>query len=305
LNLCWAGHPKSLLRAQQPRRPSDPTGLISPTAKPFHPRLFHCRAGPTRQSPFSPSLLPFLLRLYPAAGQPSRIAQGARDGTAAPARRPARRGIGRAHVRVEPGPDGKNPLLPPRCTSLCPSLCKGGSGAASVAWAVQAGAARGFRPTVAAPGFKSEGGRQRASRPSYQPHWGFPFPLHLRGRREREEKEAPPLRRAEEGRGHTGTPTTCQGRSAPPPPRRARRGRSRERGAGARTGAARDVRRREHLLHRERLHRSKHHRHATDDPKPATTTPPPHREHRPATLLSSPPWSSSCVGSVNVETRRC
>jgi hypothetical protein len=120
----------------------------------------------------------------------------------------------------------------------------------------------------------------------------------MRGR----EKEAPPLRRAEEGRGHTGTPTTRQGRSAPPP-RRAGRGRSQERGAGgeepgARTGAAGDDRWHEHLLHRERLHRPEHHRHATDDPKPATTTPPPHREHRPANLFSSPPWSSSCDGSA-------
>jgi hypothetical protein len=153
-------------------------------------------------------------------------------------------------------------------------------------------------------GSKARGGRQRASRPSYQPHWGFPFARHLRGRREREEKEASPLRRAEEGRGHTGTPTTCQGRSAPPLCH-AGRERSRERGAGARTGAVGDVRRREHLLHWERLHCPEHHRHATDDPKPATTTPPPHREHRPATLLPSPPWSFSCVSSANAETRRC
>jgi hypothetical protein len=217
---------------------------------------------------------------------------------------PHAEGSERAHARVETSPDGKYPFYPAPHAPLRPSLHEGGSGAASVTRADQAGAAWGFRLAVAVPGFKSEGGRQRASRPSYQPHWGFPFPLHLRGRREKEEKEAPPLRRAEEGRGHTGTPTTCQGRSAPPP-RRAGRGRSRERGVGARTGAAGDVRRREHLLHRERLHRPEHHRHATDDPKLATTTPPPHREHRPATLLSSPPWSSSCVESANVETRRC
>jgi hypothetical protein len=36
--------------------------------------------------------------------------------------------------------------------------------------------------------------------------------------------------------------------------------------------------------------------------EPATTTPPPYREHRPATLMSSPPWSSSCDGSA---TSRC
>jgi hypothetical protein len=34
--------------------------------------------------------------------------------------------------------------------------------------------------------------------------------------------------------------------------------------------------------------------------EPATTTPPPHREHRPATLFSSPPWSPSCDGSATL-----
>jgi hypothetical protein len=32
--------------------------------------------------------------------------------------------------------------------------------------------------------------------------------------------------------------------------------------------------------------------------EPAMTTLPPHREHRPATLFSSPPWSPSCDGST-------
>jgi hypothetical protein len=279
LNLYWAGHPKSPLRAQQPRRPSNPTGHNSPATKPFTlARLFHCWAGPTRQSP--------------AEGQPSRIAQGARDGTTAPARRPARRGIGRAHARVEPGPGGKTPFtLTPHTPVTSPAQRRarrrlgrpGGPSRGS----------KGISPCRCGAGVQKRGGSQRASRPSHQPHWGFPFPLHLRGRCERVEKEAPPLRRAEEGRGHTGTPTTCQGRSAPP--RRAGRGRGRELGAGARTGAAGDVRRREHLHRRERLHRPEHRRHATDDPKPATTTPPPNREHRPATLLSSAPWSSSYV----------
>jgi hypothetical protein len=127
----------------------------------------------------------------------------------------------------------------------------------------------------------------------------------VRGRK----KGAPLLRRAEEGRGHTGTPTTRQGRSAPPP-HRAGRGRRRERGAGseepgARTGAEGDDRWREHLLHRERLHRPEHHRHATDDPKPVTTTPPPHREHRPANLFSPPPWSLSCDESATSRRVAC
>jgi hypothetical protein len=94
--------------AQRPNRPHQPS---SQTLSPYT-RLFHCRAGPTCQSQFSPSLLPFLPRLYSAAGQPSRIAQGARDGTATPARRPARRGIGaRSHAsRNQPGRE--IPLLP-------------------------------------------------------------------------------------------------------------------------------------------------------------------------------------------------
>jgi hypothetical protein len=94
--------------AQRPNRPHQPSSkTLSPCT-----RLFLCRAWPTCQSQFSSSPLPFLLRLCPAAGQPSRITQGARDGTAAPARRPARRGVGRAHSRVEPGPGGKTPFTP-------------------------------------------------------------------------------------------------------------------------------------------------------------------------------------------------
>jgi hypothetical protein len=54
----------------------------------------------------------------------------------------------------------------------------------------------------------------------------------------------------------------------------------------------------EHPRRQGRLHRPEHLRHATVYPEPATTTPPPHREHRPTTLFSSPPWSLSCDGSV-------
>jgi hypothetical protein len=49
-------------------------------------------------------------------------------------------------------------LFYPRATPLWLRPRKGEGGAATVAWAVQAGAAWRFRPTVAAPGFKSEGG---------------------------------------------------------------------------------------------------------------------------------------------------
>jgi hypothetical protein len=46
----------------------------------------------------------------------------------------------------------------------------------------------GISPRRCGARVQKRGGRQRASRPSYQPHWGFPFPLLLRGRREREEE---------------------------------------------------------------------------------------------------------------------
>jgi hypothetical protein len=59
--------------------------------------------------------------------------------------------------------------------------------------------------------------------------------------------------------------------------------RTRERGAGAEE----DGHRREHLPAYVHLFT-----------EPATTTPPPYSEHRPATLMSSPPWSSSCDGSA-------
>jgi hypothetical protein len=60
------------LPAQQPNRPLQPS---SHTLSPY-PRFFHCRAGPTRQPPLPSPFFPFLLRFSPAAGQPSRIAQG-------------------------------------------------------------------------------------------------------------------------------------------------------------------------------------------------------------------------------------
>jgi hypothetical protein len=141
--------------------------------------------------------------------------------------------------------------------------------------------ARGTRgnPPKAAHDLASKGRQAGESRtPSHQPLWGFPL----------------------------STVSACagleEGRSAPPP-RRAGKGRSWERGTGseepgARAGAEGKDHRRRQLHHRECLHRPEHHRHTTDDPKPATTTPPPHREHRPANLISPPPWSSSCGESV-------
>jgi hypothetical protein len=251
----------------------------------------------------SPSLLPLSPSLSPGgrSTEPHRAGGARWDGRASQAARTPR---DRSVLTRESNParTGKYPFYPAPHTPLHLSLCKGGSSAASAARAVQAGAAWGFRLAVAVPGFKSEGGGREPDVQATNPIGVFPFLFSwesaVRGRK----KEAPPLCRAKEGRGHTGTPTTRQGRSAPPP-RRAGRGRSRERGAGseepgARTGAAGDDRWREHLLHRERLHRPEHHRHASDDHKPATTTPPPHREHRPTNLFSTPPWSLSCDESA-------
>jgi hypothetical protein len=221
---------------------------------------------------------------------------------------PHAEGPGAPASESNPDRGEENPLLPPRLAPVTSPAQREEAAPPRTPGQSKPGQRRDFALPLRRWGSKARGGRQRASCPRHQPYWGFPFPPQLRERREREEKEALPLRRAKEGRGHTGAPTTCQERSAPPP-RRAGRGRGRGPGAGARTGAAGDVRRREHLHHRgqlhrrERLNRPEHRRHATD--RPATTTPSPHREHRPATLLSSPPWTSSCNGFPSVETRRC
>jgi hypothetical protein len=55
--------------AQQPNQPTSSTLMPRPC-------FSRCRVGPTRQPPRILSFIPFLLRFYPAAGQPSRIAQG-------------------------------------------------------------------------------------------------------------------------------------------------------------------------------------------------------------------------------------
>jgi hypothetical protein len=113
-----------------------------------------------------------------------------------------------------------------------------GGGAATGARAVQAGAAWGFRPPLAAPGFKSKGGGGEPVVHRHQPHWGFPLstPIRestVRGSRRRRrccagprEDAATPAHRRRARRGVR--------RDA----RRTGRRRGREPGAGARTGAA-------------------------------------------------------------------
>jgi hypothetical protein len=186
----------------------------------------------------SPSLLPLSpsLLLGGRSTEPHREGGARWDGRASQAARTPR---DRSALTRESNParTGKYPFYPAPHTPLHLSLRKGGSGAASAARAVQAGAAWGFRFAVAVPGFKSEGGRQRARRPSYQPHWGFPFPLLLRDRREREEEggvaTAP-------GRGGTwphrntdDAPGEERATAAPHRERKEPGTRSRERGAGS------------------------------------------------------------------------
>jgi hypothetical protein len=156
--------------AQQPSRPQQPSNQ---TLSLFLASLA-AGQGPLVNLCFPLPVFSFLLRLHPTTGQSSRIAQGARDGTAAPARRPAHRGIGRARARVEPGPGG-GMLFYPRATSLWPRPHKGGGGAATVARAVQAGAAKRFRLAVVAPGFKSEGGGRGPAVQATNPIGVFPF----------------------------------------------------------------------------------------------------------------------------------
>jgi hypothetical protein len=94
--------------AQQPSRPQQPSNQ---TLSLFLASLA-AGQGPLVNLCFPLPVFSFLLRLHPTTGQSSRIAQGARDGTAAPARRPAHRGIGRARARVEPGPGGECSFTP-------------------------------------------------------------------------------------------------------------------------------------------------------------------------------------------------
>jgi hypothetical protein len=217
----------------------------------------------------------------------------------APAERPARRGPERAHREPDPTEGGARTLMPhtarirgqdkrpPRDPPAPSRRTAGGIG--------------GNPPRVAC-GLLSKGRQAGVARtPSHQPLWGFPLATAPTCAGLEEGGSAPPPRRAGKGRSRepdrsrdiylAGTPSTRQGRRLPPPlvgrrGSRPRRGREPER--------SRDT----YITGNAYL--------ATPPPvlDPATTTPPPHREHRPAALLSSPPWSSSCVGSANVETRR-
>jgi hypothetical protein len=184
----------------------------------------------------SPSCFPHLGSAPHRAAAPRPRMRG--TGHFPPSGRPARRGTGaRSHAsRIRPGRG--NTSFTPRHTHLCNLACaKGGSGAASAAQAVKAGAAWGFRLVVCGARVQKRGRRQRPRRPSYQPHWGFPFPLLLRERREREEEGGTA---AAPGRGgtrpHRNTddmPTEEHATAASHRERKESGTRSRERGAGS------------------------------------------------------------------------
>jgi hypothetical protein len=184
----------------------------------------------------SPSLLPSP-RIRTAPGSRAAAAR-ARDGTLPPVR-PARMPRDRSALTRESNPARTRKYLfyPVPHTPLQLSLREGGNGAASAARAVKAGAAWGFHLAVCGARVQKRGRRQRPRRPSYQPHWGFPFPLLLRERREREEEGGAA---AASGRGgtrpHRNTDDAPREERAAAAPRRERKEpgtRSRERGAGS------------------------------------------------------------------------
>jgi hypothetical protein len=129
--------------------------------------LLYMTGGTPLSSPTFFPLWPSWRRTYAPAPHPS-----ARDGTAAPPGRPARRVERCAHFgRFRP----RGGLLPfyPRTAVLRDIACAAEAGATSPALAVKPGATEGFRitPRTAALQRREEGRNPRC--PSHQPHWGF------------------------------------------------------------------------------------------------------------------------------------
>jgi hypothetical protein len=143
----------------QPSRPNQQRiSAHLPTFKPATP--ISCRqTGPACRSTTHPH--PCFPHLGSAPHQESHVAAG-----------PHAEGPVRAHARVESGPGREIPLLP-RTTHLYILACAKGSGAASAARAVKAGAAWGFRHDVCGARVQKQGRRLRPRRPSYQPPLGF------------------------------------------------------------------------------------------------------------------------------------
>jgi hypothetical protein len=239
--------------------------------------------------PLSPSLLP-----GDRSTEPHRA--GARDGTAAPARRPARRGPVRARwVGIDCG-GGKDPTTPHRAhlrrnraaapSATCPTLRTArGTGGNST-------------PCCLRPRFKRAPGRRSTDAKPPTPLGFSTFHrLCLRriGRRRERAAAAPRRARKEPGAGPelreritgvdhytAGTPSTRQGRRRAAPEGGGREPAGDEEPEPRRTTTGVNT-------YPVCVHLSI---------EPATTPSPPHREHRPATLISSPPCSSSCDGSA-------
>jgi hypothetical protein len=201
-----------------------------------------------------------------------------------PSDRPTRRGTGaRAHAsRIQPR-TGDTPFAPRRAP-LHLGLRKGERCHLGRPDGLSRGS-MGLSPRRSwHQGSKARGRAETRTPKPPTPIGVFPFLFSSESAERGREKGAPPLRRAEERRGHTGTPTTCQGRRPQPPPRGEKR-RSSALGKGAEPE-------REHPRRQGRLHRREHLRHATVYPELATTTSPPQREHRRGQLsLPSPLFS--------------
>jgi hypothetical protein len=219
----------------QPSRPNQqriPTH--QPSIKPATPFLSPTDWSRVSVKHSSSSLLPSP-RICTAPGKPHRgRACAGRDTLPV---RPARTPRDRSALTRESNPAQTGNTSLPCATHLCILACAKGSGAATAARAVKPGAAWGFRLVVCGARVQKQGRRRRPSRPSSQPHWGFPFPLPLRERREREKEGGAA---AVPGRGgtrpHRNTDDVPREERAAAAPRRERKEpgtRSRERGAGS------------------------------------------------------------------------
>jgi hypothetical protein len=248
--------------AQQPKL----SHQLLPQQQPCRP---HCRAGPACQPPHPSPFFPFSPTLCPGSRSTEPHRAGARDGSAAPARRSARRGPVRARgvgfdrgegkdptaltTRIQ-GEPGRRPRTPPAPPAERPGV-------------------RGTFPPRSACGLDSKGREAGVARtPSHQPPLGFSIRHHpcLRRLRRRRRRAATASRRAREEPGAVREQGHLPRRDAVDTPRTspstAARGKERrsfasEKGAGPEQGP---VHRRERLLH-----------HTTAILDPATTTPPP------------------------------
>jgi hypothetical protein len=226
---------------------------------------------------------------------------------AAPARRPARRGTGRARARIEPEPGGEKPLLPPRLIPATSPAQREKAAPPRTPGQSKPGQLRDFALPLRRRGSKARGEAESQLSTATNPIGVFPFhPIcesAVRGSRRRRHRCAGPREDA-----------------ATPARRRRARG-----GARRRRAAPEE----EEAVNQEREHGPEPRRtfagvntYTTGDIYTAgnaftaqntDATPPtgrPRLHRRPtvstaATLLSSPPWTPSCDGFPSDETRRC